>query len=172
VSALRPGAAAAVREPIDLTDGEARTLDLTLDAAAPAGNMLRNSDFALRWLRPDAPDCWRKLPEGAPRPGWESDNVSVTPGARYRVGVEPMPGQHVTVAVRWRWHPVANQEGWEETLVDPRGQVVTAPATAKYLEVLLLGGELPSLYRRAWCLPEPWARRHRAGLPAEGRRRL
>ena len=63
-------------------DGEVEC-DLTM---AP-GSLVRNGDFAVRWIRHDAPDCWYSTPQG-----WEGEVIALQPGRKYRLNVAFRPG--------------------------------------------------------------------------------
>ncbi|MDO8539558.1 MAG: hypothetical protein Q7S40_03895 [Opitutaceae bacterium] len=162
LGALRPGSPVAITEPMSLTTGQVKIENIRLSASVqPAGNRVRNADFALRWLRPDAPDAWRPLTNGyperaPPEPGWQSENVGVTPGAVYRVGATVQPGAKVRVVLRWRGHAMANMNVTEHSIADPTGENVTAPRLAKYLQILLIGDakDPSSLVSRVWCAAE------------------
>ncbi|MDO8543533.1 MAG: carboxypeptidase regulatory-like domain-containing protein [Opitutaceae bacterium] len=162
LGALHPGSTAAITEPVVLTEGKVRTRDILLSVSLPfAENRVRNADFALRWLRPDAPDAWRRLTNGYPeRPppqaGWQSENVAVTPGARYQVGAALRLGTQTRVVVRWRGHAMANMNVTEQEITNAAGESVTAPGLAKYLQILLIGdaADPSSLASRVWCVAE------------------
>ena len=72
-------------------DGEVEC-DLTM---AP-GSLVRNGDFAVRWIRHDAPDCWYSTPQG-----WEGEVIALQPGRKYRLNVAFRPGANGDVLLRW-----------------------------------------------------------------------
>lgn len=163
LGAVRPGSTLAMSEPFALADEEPAIRGLSLVTSKPPGNRVRNPDFVLHWLRPDAPDCWRPLTIGyperpPPEPGWQSENVAVTPGTRYHVGAERKPGgATVRIVARWRGHAMANFSVIEHTISAEEGEVLTTPSTAKYLQILLVG-TVPhptSAVLRVWCVAEP-----------------
>lgn len=90
---LRPGSGIAqVR--LLLRAGLTNHLDITLPRL-PA-NLIRNGDFSLRWLRPDAPDCWTRTDLG-----WEGEVIPLQTGRRYRLKVDFKPGVTAEGLVRW-----------------------------------------------------------------------
>ena len=73
-----------LRRRVRLEAGQTRRLTVTLRPDAHRGNVVRNADFRVQWLRPDTPDCWRQDGAGA----WISDSFPLVPGQRYQVGFE------------------------------------------------------------------------------------
>jgi len=65
-------------------------------ALAPGGSLARNSDFALRWVKSDSPDCW--APVGA---GWEGEVVALQVGRSYRLSIDYLPRARGEVVLRW-----------------------------------------------------------------------
>ena len=61
-------------------------------------NLVRNSDFEIRWLSKDAPDCWYPT-----KTAWEGDLIPLKDGARYALRLnwqaQPGPGD---VVLRFR----------------------------------------------------------------------
>lgn len=100
--ALRAGCAMPAQEAtVDLADGATASCDIRMTSCGTAGGLLRNADFAVRWVRPDAPDAWH------PQKGsWEGEAVPAAPGARYRLSVAWAAGAtNGSVGVRWRNTP-------------------------------------------------------------------
>lgn len=162
LSALRPGSPTSISAPVALSTGKASVHDISLTACEPPGNRVRNPDFSLRWVRANAPDGWRPLTLGypernPPEPGWQSENIAVTAGARYDVGAARKSGATARVVVRWRGHAMANFSVIEHALTNEGGEVVTAPPTAKYLQILLVGtaADPASIVERVWCIAHP-----------------
>jgi hypothetical protein len=85
VLAYRTASQMVLSEPITLKTGETTTLDLTLAAAQPAGNIVENPDGRLAYLLPDMPDRWQVKPAGD-RKVWTSAQARVKPGKTYRCG--------------------------------------------------------------------------------------
>ena len=73
-----------------------RTNFLTIALHAAPGNLLRNGDFAVKWVRPDAPDCWTRT-DGA----WEGEVLALKPDQKYVLAVEFQPDATDGVLVRW-----------------------------------------------------------------------
>lgn len=86
---------------VELVEGGTAACEVRMAPCGAAGGLLRNADFAVRWVRPDAPDAWHPQ-KGA----WESEVVPAAPGARYRLSVAWAAGAtNGSVAVRWRNTP-------------------------------------------------------------------
>ncbi len=79
---------------LHLVAGRTNVIRVTLPY--PPANLIRNGDFQLRWLRPDAPDCWTRT-----ELGWEGEIVPLQKGQRYRLKVDFNPGATAEVLVRW-----------------------------------------------------------------------
>ena len=90
---FRPGSGA-TNVALRLVAGRTNDVRVTLPEA-PA-NLIRNGDFRLRWLRPDAPDCWTRT-----ELGWEGEIVPLQKGQRYRLKVHFNPGATAETLVRW-----------------------------------------------------------------------
>jgi hypothetical protein len=92
-AAFRPGSGS-TNVLLRLAAHQTNHLRVTLPEA-PA-NLIRNGDFRVRWLRPDAPDCWTRTDLG-----WEGEIVPLQKGRRYRLKVDFKPGSAAQALVRW-----------------------------------------------------------------------
>jgi hypothetical protein len=111
---MRTGCVTARRK-VRLGKGKAAALSIRLQGDTAAGNLVRNPDFTVRWLRPGQPDHWTQVGDE-----WRSDAFRVTAGGSYLFGARDAKGTR-GVALR-----IAD---------DPR-----MPASARRLE---LSGETP-----------------------------
>jgi hypothetical protein len=93
VTVFRPGADA-TNVTVVLEAGQTNVVAIRLPAER--GNLIRNGDFKLRWVRPDAPDCWTKTPFG-----WEGEIIPLVDGQRYEVVAKFKPDTDGRVVVRW-----------------------------------------------------------------------
>jgi hypothetical protein len=93
--AFRPGSGS-TNLPLHLAQDRTNVLHVTLPDA-PA-NLIRNGDFRLRWLRPEAPDCWTRTDLG-----WEGEIIPLQPGQRYRLKVDFQTNTHAQAEVMVRW---------------------------------------------------------------------
>ncbi|HEY2953081.1 MAG TPA: hypothetical protein VGK40_10885 [Verrucomicrobiae bacterium] len=92
VMATRPGGGVARAEAL-LAEGRTNGCSLVLTGGA---NLVRNGDFTLAWVRPDAPEFWNKI-----KSDWEGEIVPLKPGQRYRLVVKFKEGTKGDVFVRW-----------------------------------------------------------------------
>ncbi len=90
---FRPGSAA-TNVTLRLLGGRTNPISVTL-SETPA-NLVRNGDLKLRWLRPEAPDCWTRTDLG-----WEGEIVPLQKDQRYRLKVNFKPGADAEVLARW-----------------------------------------------------------------------
>lgn len=88
---FRPGSA--VFE-TNLTASESMT-NLVFNLRA-TGELVRNSDFARRWVNTNAPDCWMKFGST-----WDGEVLALQPGSRYRITAEFLTNSTAEVLVRW-----------------------------------------------------------------------
>ena len=77
-----------------LTAGRTNFLNVVLPTSQ--ANLLRNGDFSVKWVRPDAPDCWTRVGNA-----WEGEVLALKPEQRYRLIVDFKPGATGDVLVRW-----------------------------------------------------------------------
>jgi len=121
----RPGSATAKVE----ADGTAE-LNMSLKPSDPPGNLLRNGDFSVNWIRefvskPDwqGPDGWQRV-LGA-NPHWISETAFVPTGSIVRLSVKWKENAEGEVKLIWRM-----RSGWKEEipLTAPQSQQeFTAP---------------------------------------------
>ena len=135
----RPAAATLFSTPFTIKAGTQSRFQWHLQPAAEAGNLVQNSDFALRWST-SAPDHWHH--EG-PCHCWLSDNIPVQAASQYRAAVLLSPSSGRAVTLVWmaqHWKPT------DEPAVPVSGPVeVTAPRQAVYARFELAGDQLPYL---------------------------
>ena len=62
----------------------------------PAGNLIRNGDFSLRWVDEKTPDCWN-LFQGY----WQGEIILLRPGQQYRLAATFKGEGSGDVSVRW-----------------------------------------------------------------------
>ena len=93
VTILRPGSAT-TNLSVVLIAGRTNFLNVTL-TTTPA-NLLRNGDFSVKWVRPEAPDCWTRIGSA-----WEGEVLALKPEQNYRLIVDFKPGATGDVLVRW-----------------------------------------------------------------------
>lgn len=141
----RPGATPRLGQRITLKLNATATFAWRLEPTDPPGNLIRNPDFRIRWAVEDAPDCWRY---DKAKDAWVSENIAITPGKRYRAGVNVKAGAEAAVSLEWmaqHWLPagaalVLSQE--------PGGQqvetAITAPGDALYVRMSVQGRDDPS----------------------------
>ena len=143
-----------VRAEVLLSAGTPAVKDFAPAPSDPPGNLLRNPDFQLRWLRRDAPDGWR-LDEGS----WVSEAVPVTGGLRYRLDVDWIAGGPGDVLLRWQ--DIVRRSGVKYKSEPPLGrgkpgQVFTAPAGFGFARIILRTKENPEKsFRRIALTAEP-----------------
>lgn len=73
-----------------------RTNAVTIVLPPLPANLVRNGKFTLKWVRPDAPDCWYKTDLG-----WEGEIIPLKRGQKYRLAARFKPGAKGDVLVRW-----------------------------------------------------------------------
>ena len=92
-SVFRPGSGATN---FMLTLVGERTNVVEVALPGESANLIRNGDFKLKWVRPDAPDCWTQV--GGT---WEGEIIPLVNGQRYELSARfktNAPGQ---VLLRW-----------------------------------------------------------------------
>jgi len=120
---------------VSLAEGKETVNDLVMKQSEPAGNMLRNGGFNLRWVNPSAPDCWYLVKQE-----WESDVLPVTPGKKMKLSVTWKEGAKGGVVLRWRntVSPSGGQFKTEPVLeAGETARVVTVPEKMKYAKLLI-----------------------------------
>ncbi|MBT9331554.1 hypothetical protein [Paracidobacterium acidisoli] len=144
VAIERPGSQTLFPSAIVLRANERASFEWHLRAASPAGNVVPNADFSLRWVTPSAPDHWRH-DDGCHC--WRSDNIPVAHGNMYHVYVTAKGSAAQTVTLEWmaqHWKrtddapvPVAAAQG------SANAEQITAPATAVYARFVIAGDAPP-----------------------------
>jgi hypothetical protein len=92
VIATRPGGGVARAKAL-LAEGRTNGCSLVLGGGS---NLVRNGDFTLAWVRPDAPEFWNRI-----KSDWEGEIVPLKPGQHYRLVVKFKEGTKGDVSVRW-----------------------------------------------------------------------
>src|SRR3954469_3155773 len=93
LAVLRPGSGATN---IDVILQAAKTNSLNILLPRLPANLVRNGDFKIKWVRPDAPDCWQHTALG-----WEGEVIPLKRGQAYRLRVDFKPERAGDVLVRW-----------------------------------------------------------------------
>ncbi|WP_213807139.1 carboxypeptidase-like regulatory domain-containing protein [Granulicella sp. dw_53] len=139
----RPGSATLFPGDFVLEAGHELALDWKLVSAHR--NLVQNSDFALHWVRPDAPDHWHYEPA---KKSWISDNIPVTVGNHYLASVASTG----TTQVHLEWMA----QHWKTTddaaisLNNTNSPVdVLVPATAVYVRFVVDGVDGPNVHIRS-----------------------
>lgn len=70
-----------LRKKVNVKRGQSQELKLRLEADSTQGNLVRNPDFSVRWLRSNAPDGWTRSGSD-----WLSAPIRVVPGEIYELG--------------------------------------------------------------------------------------
>ena len=135
----RVGSQTLFTPPVTLKAGETIRHHWSLRPAHAEGNLAPNPDFALHWLRPDAPDHWRF---DAPRRQWLSDNIPLAAGRHYRVGCQfRVPSAEVEL--QWMAH------AWEALKTPPVPMAhsplsLVAPPEALFARFIVKSQQEPS----------------------------
>lgn len=93
VTVFRPGSDS-TNATVTLESGRTNMTEFRLPQAK--ANLVRNGNFSLKWVRPDAPDCWTKTPLG-----WEGEIIPLIDGQRYELTATFKPRSDGQVLVRW-----------------------------------------------------------------------
>lgn len=93
---LRAGCETA-EEDVTLEKSGRHARDITLRESSPAGNLVRNADFRLRWVRPNAPDGWHPSKDT-----WEGEAIPVRAGGKIRLAPQWRKDARGEVFLRWR----------------------------------------------------------------------
>ncbi len=140
----RSAAATLKPDPITVQSGQRVHLRWDLGPSAVPGNLIRNPDFQIRWIRTGAPDGWQY---DAPNGYWRSDNIKVVPGATYRISIQVDGSAAKDVFAQWmaeHWLALGSPA---ELDLAPSGKfstaAVVAPPKARYLKVGIRGPEDP-----------------------------
>jgi len=90
---FQPGSSA-TNVTLSLVAGRTNVIAITLPEGS--ANLIRNGDFKLKWIRPDAPDCWTQV--GA---AWEGEIIPLMDGQRYEVAARFKTNATGQVLLRW-----------------------------------------------------------------------
>lgn len=139
----RPGSETLFPAEFVLEAGHELAMDWKLISAH--GNLVQNSDFALHWVRPDAPDHWHYEPA---KKSWISDNIPVVPGNHYLASM--VSSGTTLVHLEWMAQHWKTTDDAAISLNNTTAPVdVLAPATAAYLRFLVPGTDSPSIHIRS-----------------------
>lgn len=150
----RTGAQPLFTSTLMLSAGMELRANWRLQPGSPAGNLVRNPDFKIRWTASNAPDQWRF---DRAKKCWASDNVPVDGGSRYRVGFAAKAGARPEVKLQWL---TAHWKGIAPPFVairagDP-GAELTAPAGSMYARFIIAGASDPAdSLRNVFLIPAP-----------------
>lgn len=111
VAFLATGQRLRIKHAVLLSPGSRRKLDAEFRTDEHPGNLVRNPDFALRWIRPDTPDFWSRDPGNRAR--WTSALIRVPRGRECQIDVEFIDRQRCPTSVRWRTNPAQPSSGRE-----------------------------------------------------------
>jgi hypothetical protein len=109
------------------------------------GNLVRNAQMAVEWVKPGQPDCWVRDPVRAGR--WASAVMRIPIKQTCEVRIVCRPGKSVPVSVRWRSNPASTAGSSEVGLKVGRTAEVTPSALLPFekeflfLELLIAGKE-------------------------------
>jgi hypothetical protein len=142
----RPGSETLFPAEFVLEADHERTVNVTLTPSH--GNLVQNSDFALHWARPDAPDHWHYEPA---KKSWLSDNIPVVAGKHY-LAVVAAAG-HPEVHLEWMAQHWKTTDEAAIPLPAPDVPVdVLAPPTAIYARFVVTGKDSPQTCLRSISL--------------------
>ncbi len=119
-----------------------------------APNLVRNSDFEIRWLTKDAPDCWYPT-----KTAWEGDLIPLKDGTRYtlRLNWQDKPGDgDVILRFRQNTHPglpVVDSAPFKPGTAE---HAFTGSDKMKWAQILIRTTNAPTtLLRSVAITPEP-----------------
>lgn len=142
----RPGSETLFPAEFVLEADHERTMNVTLTPSH--GNLVQNSDFALHWVRPDAPDHWHYEPA---KKSWLSDNIPVVAGSHYLTVVAA--AGHPEVHLEWMAQHWKTTEDAAIPLPTPDVSVeLLAPPTAVYARFVVTGNDSPETRLRSISL--------------------
>lgn len=90
---LRPGSEA-TNVMLNLVAGRTNVVAIALPGES--ANLIRNGDFKLKWVRPDAPDCWTQVGTA-----WEGEIIPLINGQRYEISARFKTNAPAQVLLRW-----------------------------------------------------------------------
>lgn len=138
----RTGAQSLFSGPLVLRAGQTLHLDWRLRPSDPAGNLVRNPRFKIRWTAQDVPDQWRF---DKAKNYWLSDNVPIEAGKSYRVGFEAKASAHPDVKLQWmaaHWgKPIGDPVQLQSSSI---GSALLAPSKAFYARFIVAGSNDPA----------------------------
>lgn len=136
----RTGCKTLFGKPLTLKAGSQLRQKWDLESETPAGNLVRNPDFQIRWTKMNQPEHWQN--EGS-KGYWASDNLKATPGKSYSAMVQLKTATQVKVALQWmqeHWLPLG-----EPIQIPLAGATFSAPAKASFAKLLIYCKGDPSL---------------------------
>ena len=110
---------------VDLSPGAPVNLKIDLKPDAMANNLIRNSQFKLKYLNSDRPDWWTPDPKQAGR--FTSALMRIPVSARCRLRVDFHEGQSASIAVRWRGNPSDVNDSRESAIAVTDEAVILTP---------------------------------------------
>lgn len=119
----------------DLTGGGVRVINLALRNAVPAGNLVLNGDFSLRWVTQERPDGWYPRKDGL-----DTSVMPVKAGQKYIIVAGWKPGATPSIVIRWSSRVTTNAKYFLRTEETPAGQkeyVCTVPENAQGMQLLV-----------------------------------
>lgn len=138
----RTGAQTLSTGPFELNPGQTLHADWRLQPSDPAGNLVRNPRFKIRWTAKDAPDQWRF---DKAKKYWLSDSGPVEGGKSYRVGFQAKGSARADVKLQWM------EAHWGKPVGAPfqlqpssAGSELVAPSKAFYARFIVAGSSDPA----------------------------
>lgn len=140
----RPGAETLFLSSLRVPAGEQAHFRWQLRDTIPAGNIVQNPAFGLRWLSSSSPDHWHHDPQCR---CWLSDNIPVIHGKSYSAYVVPAGSSGRAVNMQWmalHWKRTDDAAVPIPAAQDISGATqVTAPPTAVYGRIAIEGDDPP-----------------------------
>ena len=130
------------RQKVTLKTSKTENWKLQLEPDGPQGNLVRNPDLSLHWLRPGEPDCWTRTTKE-----WISAPFRVIPGEIYELGALQGRSKR-TVGVIQSDDPHMPADSEQKELF---GQNRLQPTT-HFIQLVIKGPEEPSY---AFARPVP-----------------
>lgn len=94
-------------------------------ALEQTGNLLRNGDFSVRWMREGVPDGFREVARSVAAQWW-SERVIVKPGTTYRLSVKWKKGAQGEAVLLWQVDFTKKEKDWEKLVLKSPAESVTA----------------------------------------------
>lgn len=140
----RPGAETLIVSSFVLHSGEQVHFSWRLQGTTPAGNLVQNSNFALRWLSSSSPDHWH---HDSDCHCWLSDNIPVIHGNSYRSYVVPSQSSTREATIQWmamHWKRTDDPPVSITAVQQPSdAATVTSPPAAVYGRIAIAGDDPP-----------------------------